>query len=361
MTTPHPTLARFDAVRASEARLAMATLVSATGSTSGIIGAKTFVGASGRIVGAVTIGGCIDARAAETADRVLAGNASELLDIALADEEAWDLGLACGGTVQLLVEPVSAASDDPVAAAYAAAARAVRAGRRALVVGALDGAGGRLVLDADGGRHGSLGDGDRDARVAALAQARAAGAPCVVADPSDGASYFVEAFAPPVTVAIFGAGEVAVVLTRIARDLGLHTVVVDARERYATRERFPDAGDVRVGDPGAIAAQLPATPDTCIVIVSHDYKFELPVLRHVLRAPVGYIGLMSSRKRGAALREFLAAEGFTGQELARIHSPIGVPIGARTPAQVAVSIAAELVAVRAAAAQTAATRSEPAA
>ncbi len=342
----HPTLARFEELRRHESRLAMATLISATGSGSSIVGAKTFVGESGQIVGAVTIGGCLDARAAETADRVLASNAAELLDIPLADEEAWDLGLSCGGTVRLLVEPVGASSaNDPVVAAYAAADRAVAAGRRALVVRALGGDSARLVLDADGSSNGSLGDPARDARVGALV--RSGAAPAVVTDAIDGTAYFVESFAPPLTVAIFGAGEVAVVFTRVARDLGLRTVIVDPRSRYASRERFPDASEILVGDPGAVAAELPATPDTFVVIVSHDYKFELPVLRHVLRAPVGYIGLMSSRKRVAALRGFLSDEGFSAHELDRIHAPIGVDIGARTPAQVAVSIAAQLVAVRA--------------
>jgi xanthine dehydrogenase accessory factor len=341
-------LAHFDQLRADEPRLAMATLVAATGTSSSIVGAKTFVGESGRIVGAVTIGGCVDARAAEAADRVLASDRAEVLDLSLSDEQAWDMGLACGGNVQLLVEPVRAqAADDPVVVAYAAADRIVAGGRRALVIRALDGAAARLVLDPGGPRTGTLGDAERDARVAALVVRPMVRAPAVVEDPADGTRYFVEAFAPPVTVAIFGAGEVAVVLTRIARDLGLHAVVVDARARYATPARFPEAGEVRVGDPGAVAAQLPESGDTYVVIVSHDYKYELPVLRHVLRAPVRYIGLMSSRRRGAALREMLAGEGFSAAELDRIRTPIGLDIGARTPAQVAVAIAAELVAVRA--------------
>jgi xanthine dehydrogenase accessory factor len=343
----HPTLAQFREVHAAEPRLAMATLVAATGTSSSIVGAKTFVGQSGRIVGAVTIGGCVDARAAEAADRVLASGAAELLDLELSDEQAWDMGLACGGNVRLLVEPVrSDAGDDPVVAGYAAADRAVAAGRRALVIRALDGAPDRLVLDADGSLTGSLGDAERDRRVAAVAADPATRAPGVVRDPADGAAYFVEAFAPPATVAIFGAGEVAVVLTRLARELGVRTVVVDARERYASRARFPEPAEIRVGDPGAVAAEL-ATGAPYVVIVSHDYKYELPVLRSVLRAPVRYVGLMSSRRRGAALREMLAGEGFTADELARIRTPIGLDIGARTPAEVAVAIAAELVAVRA--------------
>lgn len=341
-------LSQFLTFRDRERRMAMATLVSAAGSRSSIVGAKTFVDEAGEIVGAVTIGGCLDARAAEASDRVLRTGHAELVDIALGDEEAWDLGLGCGGTVRLLVEAVDfGMRAHPAVAAYAAAERAVAEGRRVLVIGALQDGGPRLLVEADGTRSGSLGDAAEDARVSALAVDGARTGPCVVRDEASGREYFVERFAPPVTAVVYGGGEVAVVLTRIARELGIRTVVVDARARYATQARFPDADEIRVGDPGAIAAELPATADTFVVIVSHDYKFELPVLRHVLRAPVGYVGLMSSRTRGAALREVLAGEGFTAEEMARLHTPIGLSIGARTPAEVAVSVAAELVAVRA--------------
>ena len=342
-------LSRVAALDASARPMAMATLIAAEGTSSSIVGARTFVDGEGHIVGAVTIGGCVDARAVEAADRVLASGTPELLDVALGDEDAWDMGLACGGTLRLFVEPVGGdAALGAAARAYAVARDAVAAGRQMLVVSALAGTGARLAIDADGTRVGTLGDADRDARVSALALARDGIATRVVRDEFDGAQYFVEAFAPPVTVAVFGAGEVGVVLARIVRELGMRVVIVDARARYATRARFPDADELRVGDPGAAAAELPRSARTFVVIVSHDYKYELPVLREVLRAPVGYIGLMSSRRRGEKLREFLAAEGFTSEELARIQTPVGVAIGARTPAEVAVSIAAELVARRAA-------------
>ena len=341
-------LAQFQAVRADEGQVAMATLVSATGTSSSIVGAKTFVGATGHIVGSVTIGGCIDARAVEAADRVLTTGQAELIDVALADEDAWDMGLACGGAVRLLVEAVANAAEDPVTAAYTWAAGRVNAGQRALVVRRLDGGGARLLVGSDGGYRGTLGDPAADARVAPLAAARGAAAPCIIQDAAGGQAYFVESFAPPCTVAIFGAGEVAVVLTRIVHDLGMRVVIVDARARYATAVRFPQADDIRVGDVAAIAAALRSANETYVVIVSHDYKFELPVLRRVLRMPFAYVGLMSSRKRGGTLRQVLADEGFTPEELSRIHTPIGLKIGARMPAEVAVAIAGELVAERAA-------------
>ena len=118
-------------------------------------------------------------------------------------------------------------------------------------------------------------------------------------------------------------------LTRLARELDMRTIVVDGRERYATADRFPDADEIRVGMPSEIVASIPRNKNVAIVLVAHDYKYELPVLRQVLRAPVGYIGLLGSRKRGAAVRDLLAAEGFTADELARVHTPIGVDLGGK--------------------------------
>ena len=342
-------LSGLETLRTTERRVAMTTLVSATGSQARMIGARTFVGESGRIVGTVTIGGCVDARAVEASDEVLAKGAPALITLALADEEAWDLGLGCGGDATVLVEPVECLrDDDPVVAAYAAVRRAVTAGHRAVVVRVLDGGSRRLVLVEGGDVSGSLGDPSADARAAALARGYDKDVASIVHDAPTGRDYFVEPFEPPVTAIVYGAGEVATALSRIAHEIGVRVVIVDARERYATRERFPDADDIRIGAPEAIAVELPATPNTCVVIVAHDYKYELPVLRHALRAPVGYIGLLASRKRASAMRDFLSGEGFTPGELSRIHSPIGLDIGARSPAEIALAIAAELVAVRSA-------------
>jgi xanthine dehydrogenase accessory factor len=342
----HDVLSGLEALRATERRVAMATLVSATGSQTRMIGAKTFVGESGRIVGTVTIGGCVDARAIEASDDVLANGAAALLTLALADEEAWDLGLGCGGDATVLIEAVDCTRDeDPVVAAYTAVRRALEAGEPAVVVRALNGGAQRMVLSGDAGVSGSLGDVALDARLAPIARGHSGGGARIVRDDVSARDYFLEAFAPPLTAIVYGAGEVATSLSRIAHEIGMRVVIVDARARYATRERFPDADDIRIGAPEAIAAALPATRDTCVVIVAHDYKYELPVLRHALRAPVRYIGLLASRKRAQAMREFLAGEGFTAEELARIHAPIGLDIGARSPSEIALSIAGELVAV----------------
>src|SRR5262249_10894224 len=153
----------------------------------------------------------------------------------------------------------------------------------------------------------------------ASAEARTVSASELTDAPGD-ARVFLDRVAPPLTLVIVGAGQIAMTLTRFARELDMRTVVVDGRERYATAARFPDADDICVGMPSEIVAELAPGRNAAVVLVAHDYKYELPVLRQVLRSPAGYIGLLGSRKRGAAVREVLAAEGFTPDELARVHT-----------------------------------------
>ena len=135
-------------------------------------------------------------------------------------------------------------------------------------------------------------------------------------------------------------------LTRMARELDMRTVVVDGRERYATPERFPDADEIRIGMPSDIVGEIAPNQRVAVALVAHDYQYDLPVLRQLLRAPVGYLGMLGSKKRGVAVRELLREEGFTDEELARIHTPIGLDIGGKSPPEVALSILAEVIAVR---------------
>jgi xanthine dehydrogenase accessory factor len=126
----------------------------------------------------------------------------------------------------------------------------------------------------------------------------------------------------------------------------MRTIIVDGRERYATSERFPFADSVCVGMPSEIVAGIAPNKRIAVILVSHDYKYELPVLRQLLRAPLGYLGMLGSKKRGAAVRELLREEGFTDDELARIRTPIGLDLGGKSSPEVALSILAEIVAVR---------------
>lgn len=305
-----------DPALSDEPVVAVATLVDATGSTSKKLGAKMIVGASGRLVGGVTIGGCVDAQVIEAADALVAGGeAKRLLSISLDDDEAWEIGLTCGGTVDVLLQRARPRdARDPLVAAHRRAAALVDEGETAVIVTPLDGGDPRAVVEAE--------------------------APAAVE------GVFLDRVAPPTTLVIVGAGQIAMSLTALARELEMRTIVVDGRERYATRERFPCADDIRVGMPSEIVAEIRPTKRVAVVLVAHDYKYDLPVLRALLRSPVGYIGMLGSKKRGGAVRDTLRGEGFSDEEIERLHSPIGFDLGGRGSAEVALAILSEIVAVQ---------------
>jgi xanthine dehydrogenase accessory factor len=341
-------LAPLEQLRASERRAALGTLVAAKGTTPKKEGAKVWVGEGGRIHGSVTIGGCVDARVVQEAEAVLQSRVPRLISLSLGDEDAWDIGLTCGGAVDVLVEPVDLeADDDPVVASYSRVRAEAERGRPAVVVVPLDGRRGRLVVASDGAHDGTLGDAALDASATRRAAEllRLGGSRVERIAGSDGdVSLFFEHHGPPGTLVIVGATQVAMTLAVLARELGLRTVVIDGRERLATRERFPTADELHVGMPSDLVAAVESSATTAFVLVAHDYKYELPVLRDVLRRDAGYVGMLGSGRRGAAVKAMLAEEGFSGEELARIHTPIGVDIGAQSPAEIALSILAEVVA-----------------
>jgi xanthine dehydrogenase accessory factor len=344
-------LEQFARVVSARQPAALATLVAAAGATPKKAGSTMWVAADGSLLGSVTIGGCVDARVIERAERVVATGKPELLRMSLGDEDAWELGLTCGGAVDVLVQRVDPSSnDDPAMRAYEGARAAYDDGRASMVIAPLDGRPERLFVDETGTTIGTLGDAALDARareiaLERLAAARASGVEQVRSNDHDAALFF-ELIAPPECVVIYGASQVAMSLVPFARELGMRTVIVDGRERMATRARFPLADEIQVCMPSDFAERTRSTSRTSIVLLAHDYKYELPVLRVVLRSEAGYIGMLGSKRRGNTIRSMLAEEGFTDVELQRLHSPIGLEIGAKSAAEIALAIAAEMVAVR---------------
>jgi xanthine dehydrogenase accessory factor len=332
-----------------EPHIVQATLVGATGSSSKKIGAKMLVGASGKLLGGVTIGGCVDAQVIEAGDALIAEGGRKLLDISLDDDEAWEIGLTCGGNVEVLMERIRPGdAQDPVIAAQQAVHVALAADMAVVVATPLDGERSSLTVDESGRCTGTLGDAGTDEAIASVATEvlRDSSRTETVPTPSGTRRIFFERHAPPTTVVIVGAGQIAMSLTRFARELEMRTIVVDGRERYATRERFPDADEIRIGMPSEIVGSIFASKRLAVILVAHDYKYELPVLRQLLRSPVGYLGMLGSKKRGAAVRDLLREEGFSDDELARIRTPIGLDLGGKSSPEVALAIVAELVAVR---------------
>jgi xanthine dehydrogenase accessory factor len=307
-------LEQLEQLRAHEHRVAMATLVAARGGSPRPLGAKLFVGDGGRLVGSVSIGGCVDARVVEHGERLLRENRSERVTVTVDDAEALELGLTCGAEFDLLIEPISLAGDDPAVAAYESAVRISRSGRTAFVV---------------------------------TTMAKGTPTRAVYTDVYNGPQQdvFVERIAPADTLVLVGASDVAAALARQAHALGLRVIVVDGRERYATRDRFTSADEVLVGMPSELVRPF-LVSGAFIVLTAHEYKYELPILREALRAPVRFVGMLAGRKRADAVRALLREEGLSDDEVARLHSPIGLDIGGREPEEIALSIAAQLVAVR---------------
>jgi xanthine dehydrogenase accessory factor len=336
---------QLDQLRKAEGRIVLATLVNTRGTTPRKEGAKMLVGEGGRVLGSVTIGGCVDAQVIEESESVLGENVPRLLELNLGDEEAWEIGLTCGGTIEVFVEPVALDRPQSLPLTYYERLRvhAEQGGSGALVT-RLDppNNGAKLFLLDSGVVEGSLGEPFLDRRFieeAREAMERGASKTLFL----EGIRAFVEVFAPPAVLLVVGAGHVAMPLTSLARVLGFMTIVVDGRPRFATRERFPDVDELRVGIPSELVRSIPLIPTTALVLVAHDYKYDLPVLRHALTTRVGYVGMLGSSRRGKAILDLLREDGVEEAELSRIRVPIGLDIGAQTAPEIALAILAEIL------------------
>jgi xanthine dehydrogenase accessory factor len=331
----------------AEKRVAMATLVATRGTSPKREGAKMWVGEEGRILGSVTIGGCVDARVIAESEQALSSFKSRLVEMKLGNEDAWEIGFSCAGDLDVFIEPVDLTRSDNVFELYRAVRNAANQGKRAVLATSLRESSRKLLIVEGGEISGSLGDAelDREAQTVALDLMRKGVSSTVSLDP-DSAPVFFETHGPPPTLITFGASHVAMPLVSLAHDLGLRTIVVDGRPRFATRERFPDVDELLIGIPSEIAETLAYTSSTFVVLTAHDYKYDLPVLKVVLPARPAYVGLLGSKRRGAAIKEFLRDGGMDRTLLDQLHVPTGLDIGAETAAEIALSILAEAVALK---------------
>src|SRR5262245_24545805 len=336
----------------AEKRVAMATLIATKGTSPKKEGAKMWVSEQGRILGSVTIGGCVDAQVIEESEEALASSESRLLSIALGEEDAWEGGFTCAGTIQVMIEPLDLAEpEDRLITLYRLVHNEVKRGKRIVVATLLENTSSKLVIFEDGRVSGTLGDAalDRDARKTALKLApNRTSCSVTLNTASSPTEVFFEAHGPAPALIIFGPGPVSMHLVNLAREMGLKTVVVDGRPRFATRERFPYVEEVLLGMPSEIAGELEYNTSTFVVLTAHDYKYDIPVLKAVLKTDAAYIGLLGSQKRGQAILKFLKESGIDERALDRVRVPTGLDIGAQTAAEIALSILAEAFAVKAA-------------
>lgn len=324
-----------------EKRVAMATLVGTRGTSPKREGAKMWVGEEGRILGSVTIGGCVDARVIADAETALATSQPRLLQVDLDNEDAWEMGLSCAGSLDVLIEPFDLTTlNNTLVDIYGKVRSAIEKGKTVAIVVPLKDSAQRYLVFEDGTT-----DSENEVRKIALDLMRKRKSATVsVGDPA--VELFFEIHGPPPTLIVFGAGHLSMPLVSLAHDLGLKTIVVDGRPRFATRERFPKVDELLIGIPSEIAQTLSYNSSTFVVLTAHDYKYDLPVLKVVLPAGAAYIGLLGSKRRGKAIKEFLKDSGMDVALLDRLHVPTGLDIGADSAAEIALSILAEAVAIK---------------
>lgn len=300
----------------------LATLVRVEGSSYRRPGARLLLTADGRRIGAIS-GGCLEEDLVERARGVLARGVPEAVtyDTTAENDLVWGVGLGCHGVVRVLIEPL------PKKPAWAEAVASAAENRTRV----------KLAVTHAGGSPAGWGTrlgGD--------------GAPVE----TDGV--FVQAFIPPPCLAIFGAGDDAIPLARLAQGLGWHVIVADPRGALTTADRFPAAARV-TGPADTLATRVfgppdqptPAADGSVAVVMTHHYVHDVPILRSLLPRPLAYVGLLGPRKRAERILADLTAEGrsISAEERARLHAPVGLDLGAEAPAEVAHAIVAEILAV----------------
>jgi xanthine dehydrogenase accessory factor len=314
-------------------RIALATVVAVKKSAPRPPGAKMAVNEDGEIIGAVS-GGCVEGAVVEIADQVLRGKAPQLVHFGIADEEAWDVGLPCGGEIDVWVQEYTPGRFTEIASV----------GGRAAEVTLLEGdeAGAKVLFEEDGAQSGTLGSPELDA------QARRSAEELLWAETSElQGPLFVDVVAPAPRLIMFGAVPITAALCTLSRAIGWRPFVVDPRTRFATRERFPDAEEVFAAWPEEAFAQLGGIdPATSIVVLTHDPKLDDAALLIALRSQARFVGAMGSRRAQEARRERLLGLGFGEEELARLSAPVGLDLGAMSAEETALSILAEVVASR---------------
>ena len=328
-----------------------AVVVRSFGSTPRPEGASLVVTVDGRLAGSVS-GGCVEGAAAEEIERARAAGVSRVIRYGISDQQAWDVGLACGGAIDVLVEPylrpeVVEVFGGPggVALVIPLPADAPGPDPRRHAPGPGEAPSPSMLVARDGSLRGSTGSAAADTAIVDAAGellGRGLSGTVEVA----GRQYFIESHPVALRLVIVGAVQVAIPLVRFAHELGYATVVVDGRASFATRERFPDADALKVGWPDEVADEIGLGPADAVAILTHDVKFDEPAIVEALRRGCRYVGAIGSRRTQAERRARLLAAGVGEADLARLRGPIGLDLGGRAPAETAVAIMAEIVAER---------------
>jgi len=318
--------------------VAVATVIQTWGSAPRQPGAKMAWTAGGSISGSVS-GGCVENAVVESGARTLATGRPQRLRFGVSDETAWGVGLACGGTIEVLVEPLATELFDPIREALlgerpAATATVIGGGEELL--------GRKLFIGQDGTRHGTIGKRWDDAvasRTRSLLSERSAAR----VEEMEGIEVFIETLLPPPRLIIVGGVHIAVPLVSLAKTLGYRTVIVDPRRAFGNPDRFPHADRIVSDWPDRALEGLEIDRSTAIAVLTHDPKLDDPALSAALRSPAFYVGALGSGRTQERRRQRLLQAGLGEEALARLYGPIGLPLGGRSPEEIALSILAQIV------------------
>lgn len=314
------------------AQIGLATVVETWGSAPRRAGAKLAFTASGRVAGSVS-GGCVEAAVLEAGRDVLTSGTPRLLHFSVADETAWDVGLACGGTIDVYVEPLDIEAYRLVRAWISSGSTAALA----TVLQGPEGLAGQKLAST-----GALRDADPQ-ELSAILPLLAAVTHTGRKQLDDGIDVLVEVYRPAPQLVMVGGAHIAVALARLARVTGHQTAVIDPRRVFGAAERFPDVDRLLHAWPDKAFEEVALSPGTALVTLSHDPKIDDPALAAALRSDAFYIGALGSRRTHRLRLERLSRLGFTAEELDRIHAPIGLDIGAENPEEIAVAVLAEVI------------------
>ena len=321
--------------------IALATVIQTWGSSPRRAGAKMALTPDGKITGSVS-GGCVEGAVFEAGVDVLQADRPQLLHFGVADETAWEVGLACGGSIDIFVKPLDTEFFNALHSVLSSDQAAVAA---TVVRGAEELFGREMLVRDDGTVTGSI-DPSLDLQVLDLANETLAQGGSRRVKLNEDTEIFMEAILPPPTLIAVGGVHITIVLVALAKTLGYRTVVVDPRSAFGNETRFPNVDQLIQAWPQEAFERLPITRSTAIAMLTHDPKLDDPALKIALPSRAFYVGALGSKTTQAKRRQRLLDEGLTEEHLDRLHGPIGLNIGADTPEEIAMSIMAEIVAAR---------------
>ncbi|MCZ6530955.1 MAG: XdhC family protein [Chloroflexi bacterium] len=321
--------------------IALATVVQTWGSSPRQEGAKMAITERGEIAGSVS-GGCVESAVAEVGLQVLKSGSPQLLHFGVADETAWSVGLACGGSLDVFVERLDPKQFEFLKGLLISE---VPAASVTIVRGPDADVGRKITLSTSdpSARYGSLDSGSDDPTVELALQ---------VTEPSlhelepEGLQAFVDLMPPPPTLIVVGGNQIAIGLSKLAKTMDMRTVIVDPRRAFATKDRFPEVDQLLQAWPAKAFESVPLTASTAVVMLTHDPKIDEPALELALSSPAFYVGALGSKRTQAKRRERLKERGLSEVDIDRLHGPVGLELGADTPDEIALSIMAEIVASR---------------